>query len=108
MEKRPRLFHAPHLTSNFEIRRQCVKTFSLRTSLIVLSTIIACLFLTPPLNAQSQSHTFVAYGPAGFSRGTGIPAPVNATFNVLDPSTTFTMRIDCTTVTSAIVTLNGV
>jgi hypothetical protein len=38
----------------------------------------------------------------------GEPTPVTVTFNVLDLSASFTMRIDSAGVSSAIVTLNGV
>jgi len=101
MEKSPGLFHAPYpLSIVSEIRRQCVKT------LIVLAAINVCLLWMPSI--QAQSHTFKAYGPATVVRATGAPAPVNATFNVLDPSTTFTMQIDSSGVSSAIITLNGV
>ena len=101
MKKSPGLFHAPYLPSIFsEIRRRCVKT------LIVLAAISVCLLST--LSIQAQSHTFKALGPVSVVRATGAPAPVNTTFNVLDPSTTFTMQIDSSGVSSAIVTLNGV
>lgn len=101
MEKSPGLFHAPYLPSIVSaIRGRCGKT------LIVLAAINVCLLWTPSI--QAQSHTFKAYGPVSVVRATGAPTPVTTTFNVLDPSTTFTMQIDSSGVSSAIVTLNGV
>src|SRR5262245_39855324 len=101
MEKRPGLFHAPYLASIVsEIRRRCVKT------LIVLAAINVCLLWTPSIRAQN--HTFKALGPVSVVRANGAPAPVTTTFNVLDPATAFTMQIDSSGVSSAIITLNGV
>ena len=63
------------------------------------------LALLPSVN---HANTFVAYGPVTYTRTTGAPTPVTANFTVLDPNTTYTLRIDSTGVSSAVVTLNGV
>ncbi len=67
---------------------------------------LALLLLGSP--TVSPAETFIAFGPVQYSRDTGKPTPVTKTFNVLDPSATFTARIDSAGVSSAIVTLNGV
>ncbi len=109
MKKRPRLFHALYLASILsKFRRQRGTIHDFKTSLIVLAAICACLLWAPSTQAQSPPGTFKAYGPVSFVRGTDAPAPVNATFTVLDPSTTFTMRIDSSGVSSAVITLNGI
>ena len=56
----------------------------------------------------ARAGEFVAFGPQEYVRSTDAPAPVSTTFIVLDPSTTFSVRIESTGVTSALVTLNGV
>src|SRR2546426_7423769 len=52
--------------------------------------------------------TFVAFGPVQYVRDNGKPDAVNRTFAILDPTTTYTLRIDSNKVSSALVTLNGV
>jgi hypothetical protein len=64
--------------------------------------------LVAVLQSTSQANTFVAFGPQTFVRGTGKPTPVTVNFTVPDPNTTFTLQIDGSGVSSAIVTLNGV
>ena len=56
----------------------------------------------------SRAGDFVVFGPQQYVRNTGQPISVTNTFAALDPTTTFTMRIESTGVSSAIVTLNGV
>src|SRR5215217_5360874 len=108
MKESPRLFHALYLASILsKIRRQRVTIYELKIGLIVLAAISACLLWAPSSHAQSPVGTFKAYGPVNFMRGTDAPAPVNATFTVLDPSTTFTIQIDSTGVSSAVIKLNG-
>ena len=63
------------------------------------------LALTP---SAAHAGTFVAFGPQQYVRNNGQPTPVANSFTVLDPTTTFTIRIDSSRVSSAIVTLNGV
>src|SRR5262245_39294293 len=67
---------------------------------------VALLLATLP--SIGRANTFVAYGPVTYTRNTGGPTPVTTNFTVLDPNTTYTLRIDSTGVSSAVVTLNGV
>jgi hypothetical protein len=60
------------------------------------------------ISITTFAGTFVSFGPMQFTRDNGEPTPVTVTFNVLDLSASFTMRIDSAGVSSAIVTLNGV
>jgi len=75
-------------------------SWAVRVALIAL-----VLAFTP---TSGRAGTFVAYGPQQYVRGSGTPTPVTTSFTVLDPTTSFTMRIDSSGVTSAVVTLNGV
>src|SRR5437879_5717962 len=52
--------------------------------------------------SYASAGTFVAFGPTQYIRDTGKPGPVVQTFSVLDPSTTYTLRIDSTGVSSAV------
>src|SRR5689334_5902762 len=72
----------------------------------VRAALIALVVAFTP--TSGRAGTFVAYGPQQYVRQTGTPTPVTTSFTVLDPTTTFTMRIDNSGVSSAIVTLNGV
>ncbi|PYS04484.1 MAG: hypothetical protein DMG16_02540 [Acidobacteria bacterium] len=51
--------------------------------------------------------TFVTFGPARYVRDKGKPDPVTQTFSILDPNTTYTLQIDSTGVSSAVIRLNG-
>ena len=51
--------------------------------------------------------TFVTFGPARYVRDKGKPGPVTQTFSILDPNTTYTLQIDSTGVSSAVIRLNG-
>jgi len=75
------------------------KTYGL---LILVGAVV--LTLAPDVSAG----TFVAFGPTPYVRDTAAPVAVSHTFTVLDPMTTYTLRIDSGKVSSAIVTLNGV
>jgi Glucodextranase, domain B/3D domain len=107
MKKSLHLFHAKASTLS-KFRPQHVKNHNLKLGLLILAVLSACFVWAPSSKAQSQPGTFTAYGPVGFVRGTGVPAPVKNSFTVLDPSTTFTMRLDSTGVSSASIKLNGV
>src|SRR6266699_6489966 len=56
----------------------------------------------------AAAGSFLAFGPTQYVRDNGKPSPVVQTFSILDPSTTYTLRIDSNGVSSAIVSLNGV
>jgi PKD repeat protein len=66
-------------------------------SVVVSATVSVC-----------SAATFVAFGPQTFTRDTGPPTSVLAKFSVVDPTTTYTMLIDSSGVSSALITLNGV
>src|SRR5262249_35110449 len=109
MKKRLCLFHALCLASILsKFRRRSVTIYDLKSSVLVVAAISACLLWAPANQAQSQVGTFKAYGPVSFVRGTDAPAPVNATFTVLDPSTSYTIQIDSSGVSSAVIKLNGI
>jgi len=63
--------------------------------------------LAATLSPAASAATFVAYGPVTYVRSTGVPVPVTTSFTVLDANTTYTLRIDNSGVSSAVVTLNG-
>jgi len=65
-------------------------------------------FVLVLLSTAVHAGTFVVFGPQQYLRQDAKPTPVTNTFTVLDPSTTFTMRVDSTGVSSAVITLNGV
>jgi hypothetical protein len=73
--------------------------------LVRLALVALFLALAAP---QSRANTFAAFGPVQHTRGKGAPAPVTKTFAALDPTITYTMRIESRLVSSAVVTLNGV
>ena len=74
----------------------------------VLYRLVGCAALATTLSPIAAAGTFVPYGPVTFVRGNGTPTPVTASFSVLSTTTTYTLRIDNTGVSSAVVTLNGV
>lgn len=78
-----------------------------------LFPLITALSLALP--SFSLAGTFTAFGPQTFQRETGPPVTVSKTFTVLNPNTTYTLRInngglnaDFARVSSAVITLNGV
>src|SRR2546425_6137322 len=52
--------------------------------------------------------SFTAYGPETHRRSTGAPTTIQRSFSVLNPSTTFTIRIRSDGVSSAVISMNGV
>jgi hypothetical protein len=110
MKKRLSLFHRQRLASVlFKPRAQRLKLYDLRTRLIFVASLCVCfLLVSPPSQAQNQSRTFIAHGPVSFVRGEGAPTPVTTTFNVLDLTTTFSVRIDSSGVSNALIKLNGI
>src|SRR6266568_7302852 len=56
----------------------------------------------------AAAGSFLAFGPTQYVRDNGKPGPVVQTFSILDPSTTYTLRIDSNGVSRAIVSLTGV
>lgn len=64
---------------------------------------------------MSLAGIFTAFGPQNYQRGTGPPLTVTESFTILNPNTTYTMRInnggligEFGRVSSAVITLNGV
>src|SRR2546425_6924444 len=80
---------------------------SIRRFWIRIIAVLPVLLLLAVRVSNCFAGTFVAYGPTGFTRTTEVPSPVGVNFAVLNPATTFTIRIDNQTVSSAIITLNG-
>src|SRR6185503_14089052 len=56
----------------------------------------------------AHAGTFVQFGPQQYVRTDTAPSVSKTTFNAIDPTITFTMRIDSSGVSSAIITLNGI
>lgn len=81
---------------------------ALRT--IVVSAVrfgLVALFLALS-SSTLRASTFTVYGPQQQVRSTGTPTPRTTTFNVPDPTAAYTMRLNSSGVSSAVVTLNGV
>ena len=55
-----------------------------------------------------SAASFTAFGPQPYVRATGNPVTVRNTFTVMNPSTTYTLRIRVVRVASAVVSVNGV
>lgn len=51
--------------------------------------------------------TWNAFGPSTYTRDTGKPQTVAASFSVLNPNTQFTLHVDDSGVSSAVISLNG-
>ncbi len=79
---------------------------------IVLAVAISTALATDVL---AQSGTFSVFGPEEYTRSTGKPVVVSKSFSVLDPDTTYTLRVvghdmsglSGKRLTSAVVRLNG-
>lgn len=72
-----------------------------------LRLVLACTFLLF-LATGAFAATFDAFGPRVYSRGTGEPVTVPATFTVRNPGASYSLVIESNSVSSAVVTLNGV
>ncbi len=80
----------------------------------VLRTWVAAALIALPSTAAAG--TFVAFGPENYVRGTGDPVPVTKSFTVLNPNTSYTIRInnggltdgEFEPVSSSVFVLNGV
>lgn len=77
---------------------------SIYSRLVQLSLYAVILLAAPALFAR----TFVAFGPQSYGRSTAAPQPVTASIDVRNPNTSYTLEITDSTVSSAIVRLNGV
>jgi hypothetical protein len=79
----------------------------------MLRSIIVALFVGL-LSSKAQAGTWVPYGPETFTRGTGAPSDVLRTFSILNPNTTYTLRVDNGGLqgqlpkSSGVISLNGV
>jgi len=96
--------HAESAQHRLRIRRRSDSDLWLKTA----CRSAGCGALLLILSSIAYGGTFVAFGPEQYVRDNGNPVVVTKTFSVLDPTTTFTMRIDSSGVSSAIVTLDGV
>ena len=67
---------------------------------------LAALFLAL-VPSVLQAKTFDVLGPQQYTRGSNTPTPVVKTFTVLDPAAQYTLRVDSSKVSSAVITLNG-
>jgi hypothetical protein len=67
-------------------------------------SLFALVLLTSP---ALFAGTFTAFGPQSFGRSTSAPRQVSVPFDVHNPNTPFTLQITESTVSSAIVTVNG-
>jgi RHS repeat-associated protein len=64
----------------------------LHTHRVVSKAIVAVFFLFSSFPVFAG--TFIAFGPQSYQRGTGDPVTVTNSFTVLNPSTTYTLRIN--------------
>ncbi len=81
-----------------------------KKSLITLFTAVSILLSA----MESSAGTFTAFGPKTFTRGSGKPIIETASFNIKNPSTTYTLMIynggtnsEYSKISSAIIKLNG-
>jgi RHS repeat-associated protein len=52
--------------------------------------------------------TWLPFGPEAYTRGTGDPVTVSSTFSILNPGSQYTLHVDNSGVSSAVISLNGV
>jgi hypothetical protein len=55
--------------------------------------VAAVVLVVLPVSAASGSDTFLAFGPKTYTRATGMPSSVKDTFSVLNPNTSYLMRV---------------
>src|SRR5262245_2003293 len=67
-------------------------------------SVLALAILAPML----FGGTFVGFGPVRYVRTSDKPAPETRTFSVLDPAASYSLRIDSSKISAAVITLNGV
>jgi RHS repeat-associated protein len=60
------------------------------------------------LATQAFAGTFTAFGPKTYTRQTGDPVTVSSSFSVLNPNTEYTLHIQNSGVSSAVVSINGI
>ncbi|MET0646112.1 MAG: hypothetical protein ABW208_05775 [Pyrinomonadaceae bacterium] len=89
-------------TSRTRTGRAALRALTASARVATVALLLA-LFTT-----QSRANTFVALGPQQYVQTAGEPTLVTQTLNVLDPAAAYTLRIDGSGVTDAVVTLNGV
>lgn len=75
---------------------------------------LAIMLLVGSWSELASAGTFQAFGPENVTRATGKPVPATKNFTVLNPNTSYTIRInnggvsgEFTKVSSAVITLNG-
>ena len=93
---------------NFQPHQVSAHRKLLYVSALKLTRLALVALLLAICPASGQAGTFVAYGPVTYVRSNGAPSPVTASFTALNVNMTYTLRIDNSGVSSAVVNLNGV
>ncbi len=83
------------------LRNRRVRTYAKWLGASLAGLILLCL---PQL---SVANTFVVFGPRHYVRATGAPQTVRSLFSVHNPSINYTLEINESSVSSAVVTING-
>jgi hypothetical protein len=56
---------------------------------------------------SAHAGTFTAFGPQKYTRATGAPVTVSNSFTILNPNTQYTLHVDNSGVSSAVISVNG-
>src|SRR5258708_27004182 len=73
-----------------------------------LRTLAGCLAIMLLCSGSIYAGTFNAFGPKSYTRATGTPITVSDTFSILNPSTQYTLHVQNSGVSSAVISVNGV
>lgn len=82
------------------MQKLCV--FSFRNIAVVLLAFIGAG------TVSAAGGTFTAFGPKTYVRDTGAPVAVSNSFSVLNPSTTYTLKVANNGISSGVISINGV
>src|SRR5436305_466272 len=83
-------------------RMQKLCVFSFRNIVLILLAFVGAG------TASAVGGTFTAFGPKTYVRDTGAPVTVSDSFSVLNPSTTYTLRVTNNGISSGVISINGV
>src|SRR5947199_1929359 len=83
-------------------RMQKLCVFSFRNIVLILLAFVGAG------TASAVGGTFTAFGPKTYVRDTGAPVTVSDSFSVLNPSTTYTLRVANNGISSGVISINGV
>src|SRR5947199_1385041 len=83
-------------------RMQKLCVFSFRNIAIILLAFVGAA------TVSAVGGTFTAFGPKTYVRDTGAPVTLSDSFSVLNPSTTYTLRVTNNGISSGVISINGV